>query len=242
MIDSKQQHGLYKLCLNDWTAHDNKRFVGKDRRPLPDRPYITAKLKILKVGQEAFAEQKSAEAQDERQQIAADQQSVINQAPPPSQAEGVLGVSILNPDSALGRLVLLDNSGRTIKQSPLNTVNARTLALISSRIFAIAGTNQGSGAIRLVEINANTLEMQKQGYDDITPQSLLWINGQELYALARSDGNINLVRFDTDLILQARSSINVHPFASVLFNDGNIITQRGDGSAVLLNPRDLSEK
>jgi hypothetical protein len=192
--------------------------------------------------QEAFAEQKSAEAQDERQQIAADQQSIINREPPPAQVTGVMGVAILNPDSSLGRLVLLDSSGRIVKQSPLNTVNARTVTQINGRIFAVAGTNQGSGAIRLVEINGFTLEMQKQGDDDITPQSLLWTNGQDLYALTGSDGNIDLARFDADLVIQARSSIHVHPFASVFFNDGSILTQQGDGSAALLDPRDLSER
>jgi len=193
--------------------------------------------------QDTFAEQKSSEAQEERQQIAEDQQSMINQEPLPSQAEGILGVSILTPNTSLGRIVKLDSdTGRETQRSPLNTINVRTVILINNRIFAIAGENRGNGAIRLVEVNSSTLEMQKQGDDDIAPQSLLWNNGQDLYAVINTGGNLYLARFNTDLELQARSSMTVHPFASVLFSDSYIITQRADGSAVLLNMRDLSEK
>jgi hypothetical protein len=168
---------------------------------------------------------------------------MITQTPPPAQAEGILGVSILTPESSLGRMVRLDaNTGKETQRSPLNTVNVRTINKIDNRIFAIAGENRGSGAVRLVEINAASLEMQKQGDNDIAPQSLLWVSGQDLFAITSSGGNLYLARFNTDLVLQARSSMTVHPFASVFLSDSYLITQRADGSAVLLNPKDLSEK
>jgi len=189
-----------------------------------------------------FATQRNTGAQQERQQIAEDQQAAISRTPPPSLPDGILGVTIQNNNLPLGRLVLLDNSGREIKQSPLNTVNARTVTMIGGRIYAIAGTTQGQGAIRLVEISGNTLEMQKQGNDDISAESLLWVNGQELYAITGSGNNINLGRFNTDLALEARSSINVHPLASVFFYSGNLLTQRRDGSAALLDPISLGER
>ena len=194
--------------------------------------------------QEAFAEQKNTEAQQERSQIAEDQQSVIAQESASQQTagSGVLGVSILSQNSSMGRMVRLDsNTGTIITQSPLNTLNVRTITMVSGRIFAIAGENRGNGAIRLVEINNNTLEMLKQGDNDITPESLLWMNGQDLYAVTDVDGKRCLARFNTDLVLQARSSAAVHQFASVFLSDGFIATQRDDGSALLLNPADLSE-
>ena len=191
---------------------------------------------------ESFAQQKDAEAQQERQQIAGDQQTLIGQTPP-SQASGVLGVAILTADSYLGRLVKLDPGTLTeTLRSPLNTVNVRTVTQIGDRFFAIAGENRGSGAIRLVEINGNTLEMQKQGDDDIAPNSLLWASGQDIYAVNASGGKFYMARFNTDLALQTRSVITVHPFASVFFNNGTLITQKEDGSAALLNPSDLTEK
>ena len=192
--------------------------------------------------QEEFAEQRLAETQQERQQIAQDQQAMIDRGPPLVLAGGVLGFSIVNPTASMGRLVLLDDAGRITKQSPLNTVNAQTVSIINNRVFAIAGENRGNSAIRLVEINHETLELQRQGDTDIAPGSFLWVNGQSIYALISSGGNHNLARFNTNLELQSRSSLAVHPHASIFFGDGFLATQRSDGSAVLLDAGDLSER
>jgi len=193
--------------------------------------------------QETFAEQKSSEAQEERQQIAEDQQAIIMQEIPPAPAEGQLAFSILNPDSSLGRLVKVEpGTGSETLRSPLNTVNGRTVSFIGNRVFAVAGENRGSGAIRLVEINAATLQMLKQGDDDIVAGSQLWVNGQDLYAIINTEGNNYLGRFNSELALQNRSTLPVHPFSTVLFIDDYLAAQKADGSVLLLNPRDLTER
>jgi hypothetical protein len=191
-----------------------------------------------------FADQKAEEAQQDREEIARDQQAMINQENiQQTPVEGILGASILSPNGSLGRVVKLNpDNGQEVKRSPLNTVNARTLTLSGGKIIAIAGEDRGNGAIRLIEIDRDTLEMVKQGEDDISPQSLLWTDGSGIYAIASSGGNLYLARFNTDLVRQARSSVTVHPYGGVTFSDGYIITQRSDGSAVLLNSGDLSEK
>ena len=126
-------------------------------------------------------------------------------------------------------------------RSPLATINARTLFFLGDRIIAVAGENRGNGAIRLVEISGDTLEMTKQGDDDIHPGSLLWINGGSLYAITVSGGQLYLDRFNDQLVKQAQSHVTVHPNATVLFQGNNVLTQRGDGSPVILNPADLTE-
>jgi hypothetical protein len=190
-----------------------------------------------------YADQKAQEAQDDRKGIAEDQQALINQEPRPEPVPGVLGAAILTPDASLGRVVRLNpDNGQEVKRSALNTVNARSLNTVDGKILAVAGENRSNGAIRLIEISRDTLEMVKQGDDDIAPNSLLWVNGSDLYAITTSGGNLYLARFNTDLVRQARSSITVHPFAAVSFSDGSLTTQRADGSAVVLDPKGLSEK
>jgi hypothetical protein len=190
-----------------------------------------------------YAEQKAEEAQQDRQGIAQDQQVLINQETAPPPPDGVLGASIITPTASLGRVVKVNpDNGQEVKRSVLNTVNARSVTLVDGRIIAIAGENRGNGAIRLVEIAADTLEMAKQGDDDIAPNSLLWADGGDLYAITTSGGNLYLTRFNTDLVRQARSSVTVHPFAAVTFAGGFVATQRADGTAVLLNSQDLTEK
>jgi hypothetical protein len=191
---------------------------------------------------EEFAEQKAAEAQEERQDIARDQQDLINQEAVP-EPEGILGMSLLSADSGLGRLVRLDpNSAEVLRSSAMNTVNARTLTVVDGKILAVAGENRGNSAIRLVEINPGSLEMAKQGDDDIHPQSLLWVNGSDIYALTTSAGGIFLGRYNTDLVRQARSDAGIHPLATVTFQDDTIVTQNTGGQAVILNARDLTQR
>ncbi|MDR1636869.1 MAG: hypothetical protein LBR93_05980 [Treponema sp.] len=191
---------------------------------------------------EARAEQKTAEAQQEREDIARDQQELIDQAAQPQTAAGVLGVRIVNADSSLGRIVQINpNIGSELRSSSLNTVNARTVTFIQGKLLAVAGENRGNGAIRLVEISLQTLEMLRQGDDDIHPGSLLWVNGGDLYAITVSKGILNLARFNTDFVLQTKSAIAVHPHASVVFQENRLLTQYGDGRAAILDAKTLAE-
>jgi hypothetical protein len=192
--------------------------------------------------QEQFAEKKTEEAQQERESIARDQQSIIVRE---TQSAGLIGVILERNDAVLGRLVAIDPATRKeLRRSPLNTVYVRTLTFVGGKILAIAGENQGNGAIRLIEINGRTLEMAKQGNDDLHSNSLIWVNGSDLYAITAdlANGTLNLSRFNADLALQAKSKIAVHPNASVSIQQGSLVTQRADGSAVLLNAADLTEQ
>ena len=244
VAQERQQPGADQQALDERErqADEKAREAREQQENLDQRQQEVQEQKRETDRQEAFADQKSEEAQQERQRVAEDQQSVISGEDLSDPASGLLGVSITMPGTSLGRLVRLDaNTGKEVKVSPLNTVNVRTVNNINGRIFAVAGEARGLGAIRLVEINSSTLEMQKQGDDDIAPNSLLWVNGQDLYSITNIGTNLYLARFNTELARQARSTVTVHPFSSMLFTDSYVITQRQDGSAVLLNSKDLSE-
>jgi hypothetical protein len=191
---------------------------------------------------ESRAEQKTAEARQEREDIARDQQELIDRTPGQTAAAGLIGVRIANPNSPLGRVVEVNpDFSSELRASALNTVNARTVTFSQGKIFAVAGENRGNGAVRLVEISPQTLEMTRQGNDDIHPDSLLWVNGGDLYAITVSGGALNLARFNTDFALQAKSSIPVHPFAAITFQGAMLLTQYSDGRAAFLDPKTLAE-
>ncbi|MDR1836578.1 MAG: hypothetical protein LBQ89_02860 [Treponema sp.] len=188
---------------------------------------------------EDFAEQKTEEAQQQREEIARDQQAAIIQ----ETSDVLFGITIEKENPARGRLVRFNPvTGAVLRRSPLDTVHVRTVTFIGGRILAIAGENEGYGAVRLVEINQNSLEMAKQGDDDIRPGSLLWVNGSDLYAITNDLGNGNcyLGRFDTNLVLQTKTTVRVHPDAGVTIQQGRLLTQREDGSVLILNPADLT--
>jgi hypothetical protein len=155
---------------------------------------------------------------------------------------GLLGVTLLRPNSPLGRIVKINPaSGKELKRSGLDSVNIRTITFINGKIVAVVGQEQTAGGVHLAEIDPDSLELTKQGSDDIHSNSLVWVKGNDLYAIVTSEGNLYLVRFNTDLDLQAKSSIMVHPYAMVFFENNMIMTQRADGEALMLDPTDLSE-
>ena len=189
---------------------------------------------------EELAEKKTEEAQQQRQEIAKDQQAAIAQ-----DTSGIFGVTIERTTPlAMGRIVRLNPAdGKEIKRSPLDLIHARTVTLLGGRVLAIAGENKGQGAVRLVEVNPSSLEMARQGNDDIKTGSLLWVNGNDLYAIVINleKNKCYIGRFNTNLELQAISKVMVHPDSSVLIQQGMLLTQREDGSVLILNPADLTE-
>ena len=189
-----------------------------------------------------FAGQRADQAQQGRQEVAQDQQAAITDD---ASGDGVFGVTIERTDPAImGRIIRFNPStGREIRRSPVDTVHTRTVTFTGGRIFAIAGENRGNGAVRLVEIGTTNLEIARQGDNDIMTGSLLWVNGTDLYAITvdLSNNTCNIGRFNASLALQAKSSVSVHPSASVTIQQGRLLTQREDGSVLILNPADLTE-
>ena len=201
--------------------------------------------------QAEFAEQRFEDAQLHRETIAQDQQQLIvaqaglpAQVPPGAQAQGFITVVLDRPGSTMGRLVSIDPVSRQQRNSPLATVQARTLTFVDGRLLAIAGERVGAGAVRLVEIDPRSLEMVSQGEVDIHPNSLIWQNGRYLYVITvdhDNGGALNMGRFDTNLVLQARSEVVLHPNASMSIQQGSLMTQRADGTAAVLHPTTLTE-
>jgi hypothetical protein len=200
---------------------------------------------------EQFAGDKADEARQERQDIAQDQQTIIDQGERPAartaaQADTaaetkIVGVKLGSADSPLGRLVQMNAaSGAELRTGDMNTVNARSLTQVGGTLFIIAGENRG--AIRLVGINPNTLETTAQGTDDIHPQSLIWQNGNSLFAITVSGGRPHFARFNTNLTKAAESAITVHAYGTPTFQGNVILIQREDGSAAVLNAGDLTER
>ena len=188
---------------------------------------------------EDFAERRMDEAMQQREEIARDQQAAIVQ----ETIEGILGITIERDNPSMGRLILFNpETGGEIRRSPLDTVHVRTVAFTGGKILAVAGENVGNGAVRLIEINQINLVMARQGEDDIKPGSLLWVNGQDLYAITidLETEECFLGRFNSDLVLQAKSSEKVHPEAGVSIQQGHLLTQRDNGSPLILNPVDLT--
>jgi hypothetical protein len=192
---------------------------------------------------EEFSERKIEEADAERAAISEDQRDLIAAANIPPQtapAAGVLGIRLNDRNSPVGTLVLVSPaSGELLKTSGLNTIQARTIVRVDGKITAVAAENDG-GVYRLIAIDAATLQSLKQSEDEINRESLIWVNGANLYAIVNTtDGQQRLARFNADLVRQALSTRTVHPFATVLFDGNRLITQNAQGIVQTLDAQSL---
>lgn len=218
--------------------------IARKEQELNQREEEAAAQKEAAQKSQELAEKKTAEAQKERKDIAADQQEMLTDEPSvpiePTPSL-VLGFVLNDSLSPLGKIALLGAAdGKTLQTSEITTVNIRTINVIDDSLYALAA--QDDGSYRLVKIDLDSLETAAHGADAISANSLLWVKDSAIYALvSEGSASVRLGLFDRDVRLKAQSSVNVHPFASVLFNKNVVVTQLSDGGALFLNPLDLTE-
>jgi hypothetical protein len=192
---------------------------------------------------EEFAERKAEEAAAERAAISDDQREMIGAGSTPARASPatVIGIKLIRPDSPEGIPVLVvPSTGEQIKASAMNTVRVRTLVNAGGKTIAVAGENGAGGVYRLIEIDPVTLEMARRSEDQIHSESLIWVEGQNIYAIVNgADGRQYIGRFNTELLKLAQSAIAVHPFADIIFSGGRLLTQDTRGSLTPLDMQSL---
>ena len=214
---------------------------------------------------EDFAQQMRAEAEEERRAVAEAQDGGRDggtESPPQvaqrdddddadddqigfivsedGNALGIVGMAMTGQASPMGYFVRINPAtGDVIQRSTVNNINIRTVMFMGNRAIALAGT----GTIRLVTIDTETLEQINESIEAITPESLLWVRGNNIYVIISVAGSRYLGRFDTNLTLLAQTEVPLHQFAGVAFQgEMMLLTQRANGQALVLDPMTLREE
>jgi hypothetical protein len=197
---------------------------------------------------EGNVEKKKEEIETDRQKIAADQQKAINAengaagTPEKAVSKGTF-IEALSLSEPWARLLQLNmDSGGTVLKSDLNTIHIGTLLESGNAYYCIAGSTAGTGAVRLVSLNAETLAQSAQGKDDISAGSFLTLQDGSLYAVMVKGGRFYLGRFGTDLTLKAQSDQPVHPFTALEFRPEGAVVQLAEGGFAFLDKGDLKTK
>ncbi|MEL3907411.1 MAG: P83/100 family protein [Treponemataceae bacterium] len=198
------------------------------------------------------ADKKEKEAQDDRKNVAADTQKILEEKANEKKAESSAaiasavpgyGLRVVDKTKMLSQLVLLDlKTAKELKASAVNTIHGRCLLNTDGRLMAIAGTTEGGGVVTLVLFDPITLEVVKQGADNIATESVLIKNEEDYYAIVDVSGKYYVGRFDKDLKLQAKSSLQVLPYSPVTIMEEGIMVQASDDTIRLIGLRDLIEK
>lgn len=231
-------------------AEDKQAVAEKKTAAATQAQDTVAKKEEAAKSDQTLADTKQKEARTERKEIAADVQKAIDKtdAATKSAADAALAsaapafaIRIVDEKNLLGELVLVNlNDGKILKTSSLNAIRGRTLIDTGSGLIAIAGKKGGNAAIRLVLVDAATLEVSKQGTDSIAEQSMLVSNGNDYYAIIETDaGKFTLGRFDKNLEAKAKSAIEIKASSAITVTAKGIIVQDKSGAIKLLRATDL---
>jgi len=235
-------------------AADEKKAVAEQKKEEAQKANaeVAAKEETAQKDQQ-LADTKQKEARVENKEIAADVQKEADkkeaeakQAAKESLAAAAPGKTLRVVDEAnlLSELLILDlNTGKLIKTSPLNTIRGRSFLETPDGLMAIAGKKGGNGAIRLVLVNQETLEIAVQGTDSIAESSQLIQKGNDFYAVIEEPkGGFVLGRFDIKLEVKAKSTVAVSPATALTVTEKGILVQDAAGKMHLLRASDLVDQ
>ncbi|MGP1564838.1 MAG: P83/100 family protein [Treponema sp.] len=190
---------------------------------------------------QAIADKKTSEAQEERKVIAGDQQSVIEQAIKDSSAPSAYGLELTNESSMLSGIIKINTkTGAVIKASPVAYIRNRTMFSAGQNFIAVAGENSGNGAVKLVLLSPDSMEIVKESAETVAEDSVLIQDNGEFYCIIQDGRNWVLAKYDSDLTLKLKSSVPVKRTTPITASDSYIIVTGANGQPRLLNKSNLN--
>lgn len=192
--------------------------------------------------QQAVADKKTSEAQEERKTIAKDQAEVIKKEIENAVAPSAYGIELTNDSSLLSGLVKVNTAtGEVIKSSPVTYIRNRTMFQAGENFVAIAGENKGNGTVKLVLLSPDTMEITKESNETVAEDSVLVQDSGEYYCVIKDGKNYKLAKYDSDLNLKLRSSVNVKSATPVTVATNYVIVTDSSGTVKVLNKSNLEE-
>lgn len=192
--------------------------------------------------EQIFADKKRQEAQTEIKEIEKDKQ---NASKIDTLVHAVYGLQVIDSSKDLSTLVLIDRtSGKVLQKSSINAIRGRTLqtTVVNNKpaFVAIAGLEEGNGAVRLALIDGVSLEMIKQSTEPVYPKSALASFNDNFYVVINLNGKNVLAKYNKDLTLTSSSTVAVMQDTPIFATEGGVCVCNTNGDAVLLSIDDLS--
>ncbi len=192
--------------------------------------------------QQLLADKKSSEVKNEREKLASDKEASQKKAEV-SVPEGITGLFVSDAKKNLYTLQTLSVSdGSVIKKSSIKQIRSSTLYDASSDSYiAVCGVNDGHSAVRLCLIDSQTLEIKKQGNEDLSENAqLLNVNG-DFYTVMQSEKKYVIAVYDKNLVLKKAGSDGVSPSSAITMTSKGILVSGENEKPMLLNLSDLKK-
>ena len=222
-------------------AEEKKEAVKEQEKKEEKQQEKTEEAKKEAKEQQARADKKETEAQSERKEIAKDQQEVQKKEAEKALAATEFGIVLSDEAKMLSRLVKFNiENGEIVKNSPVSVIRNRTVYKGSNGFVAIAGENAKNGAVKLVTISEDTLEITSESENFIAADSVLVKEGNEYYCVVDEKGKYYAAKFGEDLSLKLKSQIQVKAGTPVTVTGKGVVVTDSSGKLRLLDKKDLS--
>ncbi len=222
-------------------AEEKKQAAEEQQEKQEEQQAKTDEAKQEAKEQQARADKKETEAQNERKEIAKDQAEVQKKEAAQALMTTEFGIILSDEANMLSRLVKFNVAdGEVIKNSPVAQIRNRTIYKEGDGFIAIAGENSKKGAVKLVTISPETLEISAESENTVSQDSVLVQDGKEYYCVVDEKGKFYLAKFSGDLSLKLKSEIEVKSGTPITVTDSGIVVTDSNGKLRLLDKKDLS--
>lgn len=222
-------------------AEEKKQAAEEQQEKQDEQQAKTDEAKQEAKEQQARADKKETEAQNERKEIAKDQAEVQKKEAAQALMTTEFGIILSDEANMLSRLVKFNVAdGEVIKNSPVAQIRNRTIYKEGDGFIAIAGENSKKGAVKLVTISPETLEISAESENTVSQDSVLVQDGKEYYCVVDEKGKFYLAKFGGDLSLKLKSEIEVKSGTPITVTDSGIVVTDSNGKLRLLDKKDLS--
>jgi len=223
-------------------AEEKQEEAEKQEQKEEEQKQKTEEAKETAKEQQTIADKKQDEATKERKEIAKDQQEVQAKEAANANANAEFGLIISDEDALLSRLVKFNtNTGDVIKNSPVAVIRSRTIYKTSDSYIAIAGEATKNGAIKLVLLNLDSMEIDSESEETIAGDSVLVQDGDEYYCVVDNNGNYSVAKFGEDLTLKLKSDVKPMSCTPITVTEDFVIITGSSGKLTVLNKKDLKE-
>lgn len=223
-------------------AAEKQEAAAQKQEELAEQEKKTGEAKQEASEQQAVADRKTSEAQSERKEIAGDQKEVIEKEIAEAAAPAVYGIRLTDEKAGLSSLVKVNAStGEVMKTSPVSYIRNRTMFQAGDSYIAVAGENSGNGAVKLVLLSSDTMEITAESAETVAETSVLVQDGSDYYCVIQDGKNFVLAKYDQTLALRLKSPAAVSANTPVSVTSAGIIVTASNGAVRLLDKATLKE-
>ncbi len=190
---------------------------------------------------QSTADTKRTEAQTERTTIAQDQQTLVREKTENENAPAVYGLKSIDELGVLCELVKVNaDNGKIIKESPVTVIRNRTVYEAADGYIAIAGSNIGNGAVKLVILDRENMEISKESNETLSETSVLVENAGSYYCVIKEGDNWVVGKYNDKIENQLKSPVSVKPSTPITVTSKGILVTSSNGKPALLKMADLT--